>query len=149
MAEHVWTILCEQATVDEKTNNLSLLRIIEQIEVAISSPELPPTPFVIPVDWTIGSFWARTKWDQPEKVRARLQTLSPTGTRLGVGEFDVDLTVHRRMRTLSKIAQFAIDKGGLYTFSLDVATDLQHTKWTQVGKSLLEVVVKHRGAVLI
>jgi hypothetical protein len=147
MAEHLWTVLCEKATVDEKSNVLSLHRIIEQVEVSLVG-DLAPGPIHFPVDWTIASMWARTVKDKPEKALARVLTVSASGAQLGGGEFELDLSSFQRIRALSKLTNFSIDRPGLYWLKVEARASAT-ADWTPVGRTLLEVVIRQNGALLI
>ena len=58
MAQHVWSVLCRQPILDRVTNNLSLVGVLEEVQVEIAclkgteTPELPVTTMTIhgPVD---------------------------------------------------------------------------------------------------
>jgi hypothetical protein len=60
MIKHLWSILAEKTSVDQQTNNLSILGVLE--ELTLQAPDEIKFPVTLPVRHTIVSFWQKTKW---------------------------------------------------------------------------------------
>jgi hypothetical protein len=82
MVKHLWTVLCQQALLDRFTNNVSIIGVIEKLDIRLELPdpavELPdplPTPTF---SFTVLSLW-RHMVDEPTATFVRVSCALPTG----------------------------------------------------------------------
>ena len=105
----LWALLCGNVITDQRTNNVSLIEIIEQITVPA-----PPPGSVAEVDGQSGTLfnmrivvlWARSDRDVPEKGQARVRMIAPDGKESQSMEHEVDLIKLPRVRAIGHIVGF-------------------------------------------
>ena len=99
MAEHVWTVICRRALVDETTKVPSLIDIVEGFDVFGTEDIEAPAAF--PLELAVVTQWARSDADIPEMARHRLNILGPKSPEVSpqLPEVAVDLTSGRFHRT--------------------------------------------------
>jgi len=132
--EHVWTVVCSRAVVDQRSNNISLQNVVEQI--SLNGTPTPGTGLRFPLD--VMSLWARADLDRPAQGRGRLRFLSPTGALITETEFEIDVSgTHRRYRATIHLEGFPLDGSGKYTFHTDF---WEGTEWLEVASVPLEIV---------
>ena len=150
MPEHVWSVLCYKASIDQRDNLVSLLDIPEKlaatlqpgteesIEQQLEQARGQSKEVLIPVHLQLLSWWVRSDPEQPEEGTARLRLLLPVrGRRIPAKEFPIHLTDHRslRHRVLFEVLPF---RGfGFYWFLIDFKSG---KGWRRVAKIPLEIV---------
>jgi hypothetical protein len=137
MPRHIWSVLCAKSSTDRETNNISLFEVIEQINV-----QIPPgvgDPGVIAISLELVTLWRRQDAETAERATARLVHLEADGSEANSAEFSVDLTRHRRMRTISKIGGLPVRRPG--THVLKVELQRNDNGWDPVAWIPVEVNV--------
>jgi len=119
MVDHVWTVACSRAVIDQASNNLSLEGVLEQL--TITGKPLPDGFLALPFD--VATLWARSNPAVPEKARMRLSLLAPSGKEHTVKEFDIDLTTAERYRALLKFNAIPVSESGRHVFRVDLQQD--------------------------
>ena len=142
MIDHVWTVLCSRSVIDRETNNMSLFEVIEQLTLGDASPPAERSAEdegLAPIQLELVTLWTRHRDDESESGRARIRFYRPSGwfdplTR----EYNIDLTVHRRVRNRSKLAGLAIREPGRHHFETSV-WDEAGDDWHVVATTPLEI----------
>lgn len=107
MAEHVWTVICRRAIVDEATKVPSLIDIVEGFEFIGTENIEAQTAF--PLELAVVTQWARSDANTPEMARHRLKILGPKLPEApppSLPEVTIDLTSGRFHRTTFAIQGF-------------------------------------------
>jgi len=135
MIDHVWTVLCSYAVIDQDSNNVSLLNVVEQLNI-----EEEPSPeggITLPLE--IMTLWARADLDRPARRRGRVTFLSPSGTANdGPWEIEVDLSEYHRNRTRGRLRALHVSESGRYVFRVELQGE-DETEWRQVAAIPLEI----------
>ena len=105
----LWAILCENVIINQQTNNVSLIEVVDQITVPA-----PPPGNVVKPDEKIGTFlnmrlvvlWARSDRDVPESGQARIRIIAPDGKEAQTTEHHVDLSEVPRSSAIGSIVGF-------------------------------------------
>lgn len=132
MAVHIWSVLCARSIIDSETNNISLIDVIEQVN--LPAPPPPSTDggvTFIPISLELVSLWSRENADAPENRRCRVRVNSPGGLPAGMPttvEFQVDLTVHQRSRTRARLPGLPIRETGTCSFVVEMSRDGEYTQ---------------------
>ena len=135
MIDHVWTVVCSHAVIDKDSNNVSLLDIVEQLN--IREEPSPKGGIIFPLD--IMTLWSRADFDVPARGRGRVTFLSPSGTiNDGPFEYDVDLSEHHRNRTKGSIRALHVSEPGRYVFQVELQGQ-NEAEWHQVAAIPLEI----------
>lgn len=138
MIDHVWTVVCSRAVVDQKSNNVSLQNVLEQITISA----VPSAGWALPISLDIMTLWARSDFIQPAQGQYRIAFRSPSAAIIS-GPFcrKVDLSEYKRMRDRVTVNSLRVDESGRHTFTVEFQLDGE-TNWTQVAVIPLEVLFK-------
>ena len=136
MIEHIWSIACERSTTDRETNNLSLLNILEQVNLLGPAPD-PAAKMALPLHFELTSLWCRSNPDQAEESIGRIKMRAPNGAEILESEFPVDLTQNIRMRTQMRSIAFPLLGTGRYTFTVEIRR--ADGNWEHVARIPLQV----------
>lgn len=116
MARHLWTILCTKASIDSRSNNISLFEIIDQLNV-VGSPA--DERVEIPAQFDLVTQWIRSEPEEPERVPGRVSLRLPDGDQVGGSEFEIDLSEKLRHRNVISIGSLPLHGPGHYEFLID------------------------------
>ncbi len=135
MAEHLWTVLCSKAVIDQDTNNVSLIEIVEELTL---SPLAGDKMVTLPVSFELVTLVKRSEPDQPESLMGQVSLLTPKGNKQLSAQFEINLSEKPRLRTRMRMSALPLEGPGVYHFLiefLDKATD----KWSEAYRLPLDV----------
>jgi|SRR6266487_5906601 len=94
--EHVWSLLCSKAIIDQQTKMVSLIEALDAIEVSGQFPEVDPNnpPNIGPVSIQIVSFWYRSAIDKPETGKYRVKLIGPNERSYGPKKNEIEVEVN-------------------------------------------------------
>jgi len=136
MTRHVWTVACMHAVIDQESNLVSLLDVIEQINI----PGKPAPDKTVGLTLDLTTLWVRENPETPEKGRARITLVSPSGAELKSIIMDVDLSAHERLRSRGRFVGIPAPEDGRYTFRVDSAPE-NSEEWIQVALIPLQIAL--------
>jgi hypothetical protein len=140
MAEHCWTIVCEKALVNEGSNTLSLIEIIEEINIAGPAGELDRERehIDLPFSHTVVTVWTRSDPETPESGEGRitLEGEPVEGLEQSTVQVPIDLASAKRMRTIINARGLRIAGPGTLWF---VVACLKEGRWTEVGRTGIDI----------
>lgn len=117
MIKHIWTVVCRGSVINQDDNNISLLNILEQLEITLSpikKLEKRPEVFNTPFSFDVVSFWVKED-NNETKINVRVELLDPHGkilaTSENVGVFPQNI---RRLRTRLKVNGLPVTDNGRY-----------------------------------
>lgn len=132
--EHVWTVICRESIVDSRSNNISLVHILEQINFSAPQDELVEG---LSYQLDIVSLWVRSDFDTPEEAESRVLFVSPQNEELARTESTIDLTEYKRLRAFGRFLGIPFRGDGVYKFVVEIQT---HDKlWKSVATIPLEI----------
>ena len=134
MTHHVWTVACMHAVIDQESNLVSLLDVIEQLNI----PGKPAPDKAVGLTLDLTTLWVRENPGTPEKGRARITLVSPSGAELKSIIMDVDLSAHERLRSRGRFVGIPAPEDGRYTFRVDSARE-NSEDWIQVALIPLQI----------
>jgi len=135
MIDHVWTVLCSHAVIDKGSNNVSLLDVVEQLN--IRDEPSPEGGILFSLD--LMTLWARACLDRSAQGRGRVTFLSPSGeVKEGPFEYDIDLSEHKRNRSTGRFRSLHISGSGRHVFRVELRNEGE-TEWRQVADIPLEI----------
>jgi hypothetical protein len=135
MIDHVWTVVCSHAVIDRDSNSVSLLDVVEQLN--IREEPSPEGSVILPLD--IVTLWVRADFDVPTRGRGRVTFFSPSGAvNDGPFEFDIDLSEHRRNRSRGRLQTLHVGESGRHTFLVELQ-DKDDNEWHEVAAVPLEI----------
>lgn len=135
MIEHVWTVLCLHAVIDRDSNSVSLLDVVEELNIG----HTPARESNLVFSLDLMTLWVRADRDVPVQGRGRVTFLSPSGEITdGPFEFDIDLSQHRRNRSKGRFRALHINEPGQHRFLVELQGE-DETEWNQVATVPIEV----------
>ena len=140
MATHVWSLICRQPIVDAFTQTLTIVEVLEEIQVGFESvggPVTGPLPTAA-IDMVIVSLWMRSG-DEPEETRFRARFVSPSGKVVGETEQPVSLKDHQRARNLLHARRLPVPESG--TYRIEIQEPTKGGRWRTVATLPLDVKV--------
>ncbi|MFH1946946.1 MAG: hypothetical protein ABIJ23_02190 [Candidatus Magasanikbacteria bacterium] len=125
----IWAVLCQESSIDNNTNNISLFKILEEIKFGLKIEELdklknnpkfdPTKPIVLPFSSQLVILWKNlssiTNLEFPVKITLK----DPNGTE--IQEIPNNFAFQEgkeRMRTVISINGIPLTKSGEYTYSI-------------------------------
>lgn len=133
MAKLRWVMFCEKALIDSRTNNVSLIDVVEEITV-------PKVPVVIPNPFFIVSLWVRdaVRKNELEKVDYRIMLVTPKKKEKQLIKYKFQME-KKRHRTLNGIFGLPIEHEGIHYFSVQ---QLKNEKWKEEIRVLFDIKIK-------
>ena len=135
MIEHIWTVLCSRAIVDADSNNLSLINVIEQINI---NDEPKPDGF-IPIPFEVVSYWSRIEVDKPANGQVNITLISPSGKLINTNEVPLDLKNFQRERQRVSYPGIPASEPGRYVFHIEFR-DESEQQWHEVANVPLTII---------
>lgn len=138
MAVFQWVILCERVIIEESAKTVSLISMIENINLPSPPPELfkdGKRPLV-PFRFYVVHQWARSKPKIGERIPGRVLLVSPSGEEFGTSEFVVDLIATPQARVIGQTIGFPLYGQGVYSCVVQAKV---RTKWRKVGGTQFSV----------
>jgi hypothetical protein len=136
MAQHIWSILCTRTIVDERTHNVTIVDVIEQLNIESPPPQTGPIT-MIPINYEIVSLWMRDRPEVAEDKDARLKCVLPNGQTVTAVPFKITLT-NLRYRTVASANGLPFVGAGIYSFEIEVR---ESEGWKSVARLPLQVVI--------
>ncbi len=122
MASHLWSLMCRQATIDSRTQSLSILDVYDDVHAHATVPPGSPIPdkFAVLLDLTLVSVWERSNPATPEsKVTFQVRIASPSKKELGRMEQVYSMEgPHLRNRNIIAI-RLGVEESGRYEFHIE------------------------------
>ena len=137
MIDHVWTVLCSRAVVDQETNNVSIQNAIEQINIVGE----PKPDAVIPKRFEVVTLFARSAPEVPCRGELRLTYRSPSDEILGTFERPINLLKHERLRARMRFEGLPAGEPGRYYFDVELRNEGED-EWHRVAAIPLMIVFK-------
>ena len=134
MAKHVWSVLCYKCSIDRSTNSVSLLEVLEALQVGADPSD---ERALVAQRCELASLWRRTEWETPEKSFSRVRVLAPDSTLIATAQSEVDLVSATRSRLVVQLSAFPLMGPGIYEFLVDGSSD--GTSWEEVARVPVEV----------
>lgn len=134
MIQYAWGIACVRSITDPNSKNLSLIDVVEQINI----PTGVTFPAVAPVQLDVVTTWYRSDPATPERGTGRILVRYPNGESDEVSQYAVDLTSMFRLHAITRIAGLKLVEVGIYFLGIDVREDGQQ-QWRRVGDVPLNI----------
>jgi hypothetical protein len=136
MAQHIWSVLCSRLLEDPTSRVVSLIDVIEGIDVVMSEPSLVQDPIPIPIGMTIVSFWTRSGDAAGESYSLRATIRLPNGRTFSTSAVKV-VFEKSNYRQQFKLPNLPFMQPGRYWFIVEGSSD--ETRWTTATEIPLQV----------
>jgi hypothetical protein len=138
MIDHIWTVICSDVVIDRDTNNVSIINVLEQLNI----PEEAIQDEGLPIGIEIVSLWIRKNLNKPSKGFSRLSLLAPNNEVIKSVESEIDLTKYERLRARGIFQGFPFKGDGVYKFLVEYKSHGE--KWSKVASIPLKVITVHK-----
>lgn len=129
---------CEKAIVD-KSNVISLMSLLENINVQIPPGIIPPANALAPMPWTIFSLWQRTDNDHGEAFEQRSALVTAAGaTLLETPVALIDFKASPLHRVVSQIVGMPIANAGSHNLKAFIR-EKGTSNWIEAGTYPLSI----------
>lgn len=133
MAEHIFSVLCRDVIFEEGNQVMTLLRVVERVNVVNVEKMEAETPTFIPHPMKIVSNWVRKKRGAAESTFVKYSIVFPDGGREEGGVvMEIDLLENDTVRTIGNIKGFPNRGFGTYWFEVNQSRDRE--SWRRVAR---------------
>jgi hypothetical protein len=115
MIRHVWSVLCNNASVDIDSGSVSLFNLMEQLTVFTHSTD----EIILPIRFEIFSLWTYEEDDATAQGEIQVTFCDPDQTCHKHAELDIDLTNASFSRTRIRFEGLKIKGPGKYQFKVE------------------------------
>jgi len=140
----LWALLCETVIIDQQTNRVSIIGVIDEINVPAPPPEGPSETGESPItaaNMRLIALWSRSDHSVPESSQARMRIVAPNGDEWRSEEHEVDLTDAPLARTIGHITGLPpLARDGMHLFKLE--SQVSDATWTEKFELPLSVQVQ-------
>lgn len=142
MARHIWSIPCREAIIDRFSNSLTLVGVLEELQVTITKlADAPAEPRPVgTADFVVVSHWVKSDGPEVEDFKLRSRFYSPSGKLLGQSEHQFSFKEYRRARNVLNVRGLPLPEEGQYTIELQEPSG--ESRWKTVAKLPLDVKIK-------
>jgi hypothetical protein len=124
--KHRWTLLCERFSIDQRSNNVTLFGIIDEVHVpksAVTEAMAAGKPAAAQIQSVLVIQTERSDIAVAEKGVIECRLLDAQGQELGSSRADVSLERGRRVRSAFNINVLPITNEGIYLYRVFHVTD--------------------------
>jgi len=120
--KHIWTVLCQNSSIDKETNLLSMFSCVEQLNIKIDRAKVKNIDKLgIPININIQliSYWLIENPNEDNVLRIKLELLDPEGKLINA--FPREINIKKgplRFRNIINIKGIKIKKEGRYIFKM-------------------------------
>jgi hypothetical protein len=117
---------CQKVIVDEREHSASLISVMEQLTVNVTSPV--PANAQIPFNWTIVTLWTKTPDDEEKTFEQRTEVILPDGSTFlsAVVSFNLSKQSHRN---IVDIFGYPISQEGQHIIRLYIRESGKSKEW--------------------
>jgi len=137
MIRHIWSVLCQNASFDMQTNNVSLLNILEQI-ITFGEPS-PNRPGIVQAE--LVSLWKREHLETPSTGKMRAFFVDPNNKQSNPISLEVNLSQSIFHRTRLSLSGFPLIAKGEYIFHIEYQIQGEE-QWKPAAEIPLVVLVQ-------
>lgn len=139
----IWGLLCQNAIIDRQTNLVSLINVLEEVQLPEEPPRVEGTQPMIGLQGAavLVMLWARSDEQAGETGHCRIQLRGPDGAHsVSSARAAIDLTAFLRIRFLAQFPGFPYVGPGTYHF--EVQAEEPDQSWTTVFELPLRVALQ-------
>lgn len=125
-AQHVWSVLCQDSTLNQDDNIISLNKVLEELSISLApAPESKgnhlPNKINLPLNYEIVSMWFKDKKEEVVTGEVEYILVSPKGEELLKTIQNIQIPANiRRFRSRMKISGMPLTQAGDYSFQVKI-----------------------------
>jgi hypothetical protein len=135
---------CEKAIVNEQDNNLSVIEILDTVNVTVPGDFEVPQDAVAPLQWAIVTVWQITPEDSEKQYEQRTCVIHPDGreTLVAIGSIAV---LQGKQRTIVMVTNYPVGQEGEYAVSLSLREASDGSNWREISRYPVTVTYKKQA----
>ena len=134
MAKVQFSILSKNVIVDKKTNQLSIINILEEAQFTADPLPQPNEWTLFPLELQLVTMFIRSDPEVPEHTEARIRVSAPSGEIFTTSvKFPVSLTESRFNRNITRFSQTPIFSTGQHDYIIDLLDD--NGEWNEAFRA--------------
>lgn len=142
--KNVWSIICNNSSIDSQTNLLSLFNCVEEMKLEIDKSKMPKSDkIVIPVNLQLISLWIVDDFLKENTADIKLELIDPVGKVLN--EFFNTLKSKngdKRLRSITNIQGIQITESGRYYYRI---SQKKGDKFEMVSETPLDINISFKA----
>lgn len=142
--KNVWSIICNNSSIDSQTNLLSLFNCIEEMKLEIDKSKMPKSDkLVIPANLQLVSLWIVDDFSKENTIDIKLELIDPMGKVLN--EFFNTLKSRngdKRLRSITNIQGIQITESGRYYYRI---SQKKGNKFEMVSETPLDINISFKA----
>lgn len=145
MIKHIWSILCKESIINQDDNNLSIVDVLEALQVSLKQTnpqnEDQKLEAIVPINYEMVTFYTRDNKEKEVKFDQELILINHRGEEINKDIKEIVIPAGtKRMRTRVKISGIKVQGSGDYTFQVNIKEEGQKL-FKIVAEIPLEVTV--------
>ena len=140
MPKLLFLAACQRAIVDQKSQNVSLIDVINGLIFQSTSKALVPEDAQTPLKWFVVAVWVEGEGDAEKTYEQRLQIVSPSGKKLTSSILPFTFNT-RAVNTVVEVGGFPAGRSGIVRAVIDVREQTDNSKFRKVAEYPIEVVI--------
>jgi hypothetical protein len=136
MINHIWSVICENSSIDNESNKVSLFNVLESLTIFGIQDQV----IGIPLRFEVLTLWERTE-ETPIEGVTRLIQIKPNGEPSKPLEIKIDLSKSHFHRTRISIQGFSLSGPGRYVFQIQYKEG--EADWQQAAE--LPVLIEYEA----
>ncbi|MFH1601393.1 MAG: hypothetical protein ABIB61_00355 [Candidatus Shapirobacteria bacterium] len=137
MIKHIWSVICQKSLIDKETNNISLIEVLEEVSVNITSPGEINKKINIPFKYEVVNYWMKKGRVKDVDIRIRLVDPDQKVIKSFINRLSIPPDKDR-MRSRLRILGLELTRSGSYTFWIEIKEEGKKT-FKRVAELPLEV----------
>lgn len=142
--KHIWTVLCQNTSIDVESNLLSLFNCVEEMALSIDKTKVGDGKLVVPVKLQLVSFWTINGSNQAHVLNVEGELIDPKGQILNKFNniFNIKKEV-KRFRNRTNIDGLPVTEPGEYTFRIKYKPE-NESKYQVVAEIPLNINISYK-----
>ncbi len=118
--KNVWSIICENFSIDPKSNLLSIVNCIEEIRLEIDKDKLSKIDKItVPINLQLISLWVVDDFSKINSIKIKIELIDPDGRVLNkISNIIKSNKGEKRIKSVININGIPITKSGRYYFKI-------------------------------
>lgn len=127
--KHIWSVACQKTLVDANTNILSLLEVLEKIDINIknASKIKDKNSLTVPIHFEVTSFWRKIETNKAVQGEAKIVIYSPQNAEIANASVKFTISAKAKSsRTIVKINGMRLTGPGEYKIEVQEKVGQEH-----------------------